>query len=130
MIKMKKSCLLIRYGFTLVELLIVIAIIGILASIVLISLSLVRQKARMAEFKSVAASAQAAAVAACDSVGTGASGVVWTASTTGSLTTAISCTNGVITAGVATSVNAVTGTTCVYNITTEGLVQTSVAGTC
>ena len=59
-----------RQGFTLVELLVVVAIIGILAAIVMVSLNSAKNKAKAASFKATSSSAQAAAIQCDDAGGT------------------------------------------------------------
>jgi prepilin-type N-terminal cleavage/methylation domain-containing protein len=54
-----------KKAFTLIELLIVIAIIGILASVILVSMSIIRNRAKDNSFKTTAKSAQNGLVSCC-----------------------------------------------------------------
>jgi type II secretory pathway pseudopilin PulG len=107
-------------------LLIVIAIIGILASIILVSLNSARQRARMAEFKSTVASWQAAMIVECDKTTPAPGSVTWpAANTSGSITTPATCGSGQVTGGVATA-SAAAGGNCTGTL---GATGTTFAGT-
>lgn len=56
---------MLKKGFTLIELMVTIAIVGVLASIVLISLNEARIRANVAKFEASAKSAQSAFMTEC-----------------------------------------------------------------
>ncbi len=61
----KKATPKSRQAFTLIELLIIVAIMGILLSVVLITLNIARNRAKDASFKSTAKSVQTGLVSCC-----------------------------------------------------------------
>ena len=56
-----------KSGFTIIELLMVVALIGILASIIMVSLENARRKANLAAFKHEVSGSVAGLIAECDS---------------------------------------------------------------
>ncbi len=76
LIKNKKACLPARQGFTLVELLLVMAIIGILAGVIFMAISPARQRARLTNFKEQMNSINTAATLCVDGGGTITNGAV------------------------------------------------------
>ena len=66
----KRACLPARQGFTLVELLLVMAIIGILAGVIFMAISPARQRARLTNFKEQMNSINTAATLCVDGGGT------------------------------------------------------------
>lgn len=121
----KKTYLPKRWGFTLIELLIIIAIIGILTSVVLVVISSLRKKTKMAEFKATASSLNAWAINECNvRVGGGAAtAMTWpAANTTGTINIALACdAGGDIAAGTAESDAGVTGTNCTATMNKSGV---------
>ncbi len=70
LINNKRACLPARQGFTLVELLLVMAIIGILAGVIFMAISPARKRARVTNFKEQVNSINTAATLCVDGGGT------------------------------------------------------------
>ncbi|MCD6149634.1 prepilin-type N-terminal cleavage/methylation domain-containing protein [bacterium] len=112
-----------KKAFTLIEILIVIAIIGILVSVIMVSLNVARNKARVAEFQSTASSMNTALVTECNRDTPAPGGIAWPAGNVSGAITAgdpLTCANGEVSGGSVT-MTAAYGT-CVGSMTQNGVV--------